>query len=176
VLKRLPIVAVMLMVGCSSAEYTLISTRDPSDGSTVERLTGNLLSGTKPWHQIELNLERVTQATGKAGYYFVLEYENRSVMFKERSLSIADDESLILIIDGARYRLKAIGGGSVKGLKEQFEFETARYAASLPLIQLMYRSSMVELLIHGKTNSTEKFFSQFNFEYLGQFLKKLGKP
>jgi hypothetical protein len=174
VLKRFSFVGLILLAGCAAADYRLVSSQNAIDGSASERLEGNLLSGSKPWQQIELNLERITQAERHPEYYFVLEYENRSVMYKERSLSIGDDESLVLIIDGARYRFRAIGGGSVKGVREEFETETARYLVSVDLLQLLARSSIVEVLVHGKTNLTEKYFNQFNFEYLSQFLLKFG--
>lgn len=170
-----PLFVTLLFAGCAGTEYTIVSKQDADDGSTIEQLAGNVLSGSEPWHQIELNFERITHQGRPAEYFFVLKYENRSVMYKERSLSIGADESLVLIVDGARFRFKAIGEGSVKGVREGFETESARYSVSIELVQLMSRAAILEVLVHGTTNATQKYFNHFNFEYLNQFLMKFGK-
>ena len=165
-------VAAALLTDCAGTEHKFVVTTNVQDGSTVERMEGNVLAGGESWHQIELNLERVRSSNTSDRFFFVLVYSNRTTIWKDSSLAIGENESLTIMLDGHRSRFKAIGGGSVASTDGDFPTAIARYETTLDFLSNVSLATIVEVIVRGRNRTLQKLFQQENFEFLNRFLAR----
>ena len=160
----LPVVLAILSLCVSCVSYTVETLCH--DGAVIDRMDDNTVSYTP---RIELNAQRYTSRIGKPSYSLIVVYGD------DRWLYIDREESLVLLIDGARLALT--GDGSLGHRVTLFAgniVEKAWYDISFRQLQKIATASEVEINIIGRTNMVKDSLSRSNIDNLQRFCREYG--